>query len=166
VWPFEQRFLGQPSRVRGAQPSGTDVSPTAADGNGNGTPATIVSGDFTIQMGSYYNRTAASLAGDAEHYNLDVESDGLHIQGGTAKLLAGTAASFRVCSRSSDDTNLLMIVPWSDLAAGGQYCVSDDRGSHTMTLLTVRVASPGSSVMVHEDTWPCAEECWTTTGAN
>jgi hypothetical protein len=44
------------------------VSPTAADGNGNGTPATIVSGDFTIQMGSYYDRTAASLAGDAEHY--------------------------------------------------------------------------------------------------
>lgn len=71
-----------------------------------------------------------------------------------------------MCSHSSDDTNLLMIVPWSDLAAGGQYCASDDLGGHAMPLLTVRGASPGSSVMVHVDTWPCAEECWTTTGAN
>ena len=55
-----------------AQPSGTEMSPTAADGNGNGTPATTVSGDFTIQTGSYYDRTAGSLAGDAEHYNLHV----------------------------------------------------------------------------------------------
>lgn len=60
----------------------------------------------------------------------------------------------------------MVIVPWSDLAAGGQYCVSDDLGRHTTTLLTVRVASLGRSVMVHVDTWPCGEECWTTTGAN
>jgi hypothetical protein len=113
-----------------------------------------------------YDITAANLAGDADHDNLDVESDGLHIQEATANLAAGTAGSFQVCGRTAPDVNLLDIVPWSGLAVGSQYCASDELGSHTMTLLTVRGVSPGSSVTVHVDTWPCAAECWSTAGAS
>jgi hypothetical protein len=58
-----------------------------------------------------------------------------------------------------------MTVPWSQLAASGQYCVSD--GMYTISLLTVRGASPGSRVTLHVDTWPCADEnCWSVTGAS
>ena len=123
-----------------------------------------MSGDFTLQIGSSYDVTAANLAGDASHDNLDVESDGLHIGEATAELKAGTAGSLQVCDRTAPDVNFLDIIPWSRLAVGSQYCASNELGSTTMTLLTIRGVSPGSTVTVHVDTWPCGTECWGTTG--
>jgi hypothetical protein len=150
----------------GTQSSGSGASRTTTGGSGNGSPATVVSGDFTLQAGSFYDRAAANLAGTADHYNLQVDGDGLEIIGEVAELSARTTGSYRVCSHTQPQVNLGMTVTWSELAASGQYCVSDS-GLQTISLLTVRGASPDSRVTLHVDTWLCADEdCWSVSGAS
>jgi hypothetical protein len=145
---------------------GTQPSEAPASTGGDGTPATVVSGDFTLQAGSYYDRAAANLAGTADRYNLDVESDGLHVEGMVATLDPSTIGSYQVCSHTQPQVNLELTMTWSELAGGGQYCVSD-LGLGTISLLTVHAAAQGSSVTLHVETWPCTdEECWSVSDAS